>query len=146
MPVWIAAAVGTLMVAPTNGFAQQMQSAPMMMHGTSLEGTVAEVRFVSCGATPETCQAIFDVVPTSGEMMGPGTAMASSQMSVEHMMMEHAVTIIVVPGTALMYQGSALPFARVKPGDQVKLEYQTVDDMNIALSLTMTGMGHMGHM
>jgi len=112
----------------------------MMMHTTALQGVVTSVRYVSCsGNAPQTCQGIFEVTPAaSGEAM-----MHAPAMSGDHMMMAHPVTVIVVPGTALNWQNSQLPLTRLKVGDQVKLEYFTVNNMNICASLTMTGMGHM---
>jgi len=140
MRMWLIAAAAVLVLAPVSGFAQQMTPQDMMMHGTPLEGTVTQVRYVSCGAGSASCQGIFDVTPAS-----EGTMMQQGAMSGEHMMV-HPVTIIVVPGSTLMYQGAALPLTRLHVGDMVKLEYQTIDSMNVAVSLIMTGMGHMGHM
>lgn len=140
MHVWLFVAAATLVLAPVPGFTQQMAPHVMIMHGTPLEGTVIQVRYASCGVGPSDCKGIFEVAPAA-----ESTMMHQGAMSNESMMV-HSVTIIVVPGYALMYQGAVLPLTRLHTGDKVKLEYQTLDNMNVALSLTMTGMGQMGHM
>ena len=118
--------------------AQQMPAHDtMMMHTNTLEGVVTHVRFVSCESTPQSCQGIFEVTPGESGMMMHQPAAGG------HMMMEHPVTLIVVPGSALTWQNAPLALTHLKVGDQVKLEYATLDNMNIVTTLTMTGMGHM---
>jgi len=129
------AAIAVVTLGQGWAVAQQM---PMhdtpMMQTKALEGVVTSVRYVSCEGTPEKCQGIFEVTPGENAMM---------TQSGGHMMMEHPVTLIVVPGSGLMWQGGAIPLTRLHVGDKVKLEYATVDNMNIVTMLTMTGMAHM---
>lgn len=125
------AAMAVLMVAPAPGFAQEM-----MMHGTPLEGIVTKVEYTSCGSTPQSCQGIIQVTSAQDmEMM-----MHATGMEKEHMMV-HPVRIIIVPGAAATYQGAAQPITKIHAGDHVKLEYHTVGDMNVAISLAVTEMG-----
>ncbi len=138
--VMLAVAMITL-VTLGPGWAAAQQMAPhddtMMMHGKTLVGVVTRVRFVSCGNTPQSCQGIFEVTPGESGMMMHQPAAGDQTM------MEHPVTLIVVPGSALMWQNAPLALTHLKVGDQVKLEYATLDNMNIVTTLTMTGMGHM---
>ena len=132
--------VATLVPAPASGFAQQMTPHVMVMLGRTLQGTVTEVRYASCGEGPATCQGIFEVAPASEAAMTH-----SGTMPGDHVM-AHPVRVIVVPGRALMYQGAPLPLTRLHAGDNVMLAYQTLDNMNIVLSGVVTGMGRMRHM
>jgi hypothetical protein len=55
----------------------------------------------------------------------------------------HPVMVIVVPGTALVWQNAPLLLTRLKVGDSVACEYQMHGDMNVVTRVTLTGMGHM---
>jgi hypothetical protein len=125
-------------------FAQAMQTQDeMMMHGTMVEGVVTQIRYVSCGSTPESCRAIIQVTPASkGMMPSPETTMEQHE-TMGGAMMAHPVTVIIVPGTALVWQNSPIPLTRLKPGDTIACEYRTLGDMNVATKVTLTGMGHM---
>lgn len=132
------AVIVPLILSPGAAFAQQTQPHDgMMMHGTMLKGVVTQIRYVSCGSTPQSCQAIIQVASASkGEMMHEPTAMGG-------MMMAHPVTVIIVPGTTLMWQNSSVPLTRLKVGDTVACEYVTLGGMNVVTNVTLTGMGHM---
>ncbi len=133
--VMLAVAMITL-VTLGPGWAAAQQMAPhddtMMMHGKTLVGVVTGVRFVSCGNTPQTCQGIFEITPTEPEAMQHSDA--------GHMMMQHPVTVIVIPGASLIWQNAPLPLTRLHTGDLVKLEYTELNNMNVVTTLTMTGM------
>ena len=129
------AAMVMLAAMPVTVFAQEM-----MMHGTPLEGVVTAVEYASCGSTPDSCQAIIQVTSSQDMEMG----MHAMGMAGEHMM-AHPVRIIIIPGMAAMYQNAAQPITKIHVGDHVKLEYQTLGDMNVALEMDVTQMG-MGHM
>lgn len=140
--VLVATMIAIVALGP--GWAGAQQMAPhddkMMMHGKALEGVVTRVRFVACGSTPQSCQGIIEITPTeSGAMMQMHHAAAG-----DHMMMQHPVTVIVIPGAGLIWQNSPIQLTRLHPGDLVKLEYSELSNMNVATTLTMTGMG--GHM
>jgi hypothetical protein len=128
------------------GFAVAQQMPPktdmMMMHAQTVEGVVTRVRFVNCGATPQTCQGIFEITPSAkGEVMKGDAMMQKPEAG--KMMMEHPLTVIVVPGTALIWQNGPIPLTRLHAGDLVKVDYQELSNMNVVTNLTMTGMGHM---
>ncbi|HYM91840.1 MAG TPA: hypothetical protein VEW91_09440 [bacterium] len=133
--VMLAVAMITL-VTLGPGWAAAQQMAPhddtMMMHGKTLAGVVTRVRFVSCGNTPQTCQGIFEITPAESGAMQPSDA--------GHMMMQHPVTVIVIPGALLIWQNAPLPLTGLHTGDLVKLEYTELNDMNVVTQLTMTGM------
>ena len=119
-----------------------MKNDAMMMHGKSVEGVVTRVRFVTCGVTPQTCQGILEITPRAkGEMMKGETMMHEPEAGM--IMMAHPLTVIVVPGAALIWQNGAIPLTRLHAGDLVKVDYHELDNMNVVTSLTMTGMGHM---
>ncbi len=136
-----------LVSSPAFSSAQQMQPKDgMMMHGTMLEGVVTSIRYLSCGSTAQQCQGIFEITPSSmsKESMSSGdTMMHETSMAGDHMMMVHPVRVIVVPGTALIWQNSPRPLILLKVGDRVSCEYITLDNMNVVTKVTMTGMGHM---
>lgn len=127
---------------PGVAVAQQMgPGAAMMVLGKTVEGVVSRVRFVACRETPQTCQGIFEITPSAkGEMMQGGTMMQKPEAG---MMMEHPITVIVIPGTALIWQNGPIPLTRLHAGDLVKIVYRELSNMNVAITLTMTGMGHM---
>ena len=122
--------------------AQQMgPGVAMVVLGKAAEGVVTRVRFVACRETPQTCQGIFEITPSAkGEMMQGGTMTQTPEAG---MMMAHPLTVIVVPGTALIWQSRPIPLTRLHAGDSVKIVYRELSNMNVALILTMTGMGHM---
>jgi invasion protein IalB len=135
-----------VILSPGAAFAQQMQphDEMMMMHGTMLEGVITQIRYVSCESTPQSCQAIIQVTPASkGQMSSQETMMHESTTMGGNMMMAHPVTVIIVPGTTLMWQNSSLPLTRLKVGDTVACEYVTLSGMNVVTKVTLTGMGHM---
>jgi hypothetical protein len=136
---------GPPVLGPGTAVAQQMQPHDAMMtHGTMLEGMITQIRFVSCGGTPQSCQAIIQIAPTpKGEMASGGAMMQGPAETGGGMMMEHPVTIIVVPGTALMSHGSTVPLTRLKVGDHITCEYVTTGGMNVVTSVMMADMGHM---
>jgi len=127
---------------PGIAVAQQMgPGAAMMVLGKAVEGVVTRVRFVACGETPQTCQGIFEITPSAkGEMMQGETTMQKPEAG---MMMQHPLTVIVTPGTALIWQSGPIPLTRLHAGDSVKIVYRELSNMNVALTLLMTGMGHM---
>ncbi len=57
--------------------------------------------------------------------------------------MGRPLTVIVTPGTALIWQNGPIPLTRLHSGDSVRIVYRELSNMNVALTLTMTGMGHM---
>lgn len=131
-------------VGPGTAVAQQMppKTDTMMMQAKTVEGVVTRVRFVTCGETPQSCQGIFEITPSAkGEMMKGDAMMAKPEAG--KMMMEHPLTVIVVPGAALIWQNGPIPLTRLHAGDLVKVDYQELSNMNVVTNLTMTGMGHM---
>ena len=140
-------AVVSPVLGPHAASAQEMApSGGMMMHGTMVEGVITQIRYASCGSTPDTCQAIIQIVPSSAGMMsGQGSMMQQPAMMGETMMSPHPVTVIIVPGTALMArnQNAPLLLTRLHVGDSVACEYRTLGGMNVVTKVALTGMGHM---
>jgi hypothetical protein len=130
-------------LTPALAIAQGQQPGEnMMMHGTMLEGTVTQIRFVSCESGPQSCQGIVQVTRSHQGVMSSGAmAMPKSTMTQSQMMMD-PVTVIFVPGTTLMWENSELALTHLKVGDMITCEYITLGGMNIVAKVTMTGMGH----
>jgi hypothetical protein len=146
---WVPVLILALALMPGAAFAQQMpaKTDTMMMHGKTLEGVVSRIRFLSCGETAQSCQGILEITPTageSGEMMPPAGSTITPSAGAGRMMMPHPVTVIVIPGAALMWQHAPVPLTRLHAGDVVTLTYNEVGNMNVVTELTMTAMG--GHM
>lgn len=145
--VALALAVVSPVLGPRAASAQEMAPAGgMMMHGTMVEGVITRIRYASCGSTPDTCQAIIQIAPSSkGSLSGEASMMHQPAMAGETMMGPHPVTVIIVPGTALMgqNQNAPLPLTRLRVGDTVAVEYRTLGGMNVVTKVALTGMGHM---
>lgn len=53
------------------------------------------------------------------------------------------MTVIFIPNTHFVWQGSFFPLTRLKVGDRVMLGYRTLDGMNVVVGGMMVGMGGM---
>ncbi len=138
-----ALAVVPPVLGPGAAVAQEMQP-PSGMMMAAVQGVVTQIRYVSCGSTPDTCRAILQIAPAAQGMTGPQGTMAPQPGRMgESMMGPHPVTVIIVPGTALVWQNSPIPLTRLKVGDSIACEYQTLGDMNVVTKVTLMGMGHM---
>lgn len=143
----VALAIVSSVLGPRAASAQEMApSGGMMMHGTMVKGVITQIRYASCGSTPDSCQAIIQIVPSpEGMMSGQGSMMQHPAMTGETAMGPHPVTVIIVPGTALMGQNQNAPLllTRLHVGDTVACEYHTLGGMNVVTKVALTGMGHM---
>jgi hypothetical protein len=98
---------------------------------TTLEGTVTNVNFVNCGSTADTCQAIVEVAPGSPVVNQSGERRAVANAN--------GTTIIIVPGTHTTWGNSDMMLTHLSVGDQVRVDYRNMGNMNVATSVTVTG-------
>lgn len=98
------------------------------------------MHYVSCGSGSQGCQGIFTVTPSPpGEM--PSGMMPMPMMSqVERVTGDQPVTVIFIPNTRFMWQGSSFPLTQLRVGDRVMLGYRTLDGMNVVVGGMMVGM------
>jgi hypothetical protein len=137
----------TLGLGPTLASAQQQMppsQEPMMMTMPSkmVAGVITAVRYASCGGGPQDCQGIFVVTPSPRQEI-PGGMMPVPTGHAERAMGSQPITVIFVPNTPFMWQGSPLPLTRLKAGDTVMLGYRTLGGMNVVVGGMLVGMGRM---
>jgi hypothetical protein len=102
----------------------------------SVSGVVTAVDYVGCqpNTTPATCSVMLSVLP--GATSVPMTVFGSSAKIAQG----GNVIDVSVPSTVLTQTtGQPISVMNIVPGDQVRLDYATVDNANIATSLAITG-------
>jgi hypothetical protein len=141
MPVIVLTAA--LSASQTLASAQQMPmslDAMMMMPSKMVTATITAVRYVSCSSGSQGCQGIFVVTPSPHEEMPSGMMPMPMMSQVERVTGNQPLTVIFIPNTHFMWQGSSFPLTRLKVDDRVMLGYRTLDGMNVVVGGMMVGM------
>ncbi len=120
-----------------------MSPGVMMMLAKMVTGVIIAVRYASCGSGPQDCQGIFEVTPSPPKETPSGMMMPIPPEHAEQVMGNQPVTVIFIPNTPFMWQGSSFPLTRLKVGDMVMLGYRTLDGMNVVVGGMVVGMGRM---
>ncbi len=137
---------GALSLGQALASAQQMPMPPdamMMMPSKMVAGLITAVRYVSCGTGSHGCQGIFEVTPSPHDEIPSGAMMPMPMGQLERVMGTQSVTVIFIPNTHFVWQGSFFPLTRLKIGDKVMLGYRTLNGMNVVVGGMMVGMGRM---
>lgn len=145
-PLWPVLLTGVLSLSPALASAQQMPMSPdamMMVPSKMVAGIITAVRYVSCGTGSQDCQGIFEVTPWPHDEMPTGVMMPMPMGQVERVTGTPSVTVIFIPNTHFVWQGSFFPLTRLKVGDRVMLGYRTLDGMNVVVGGMMVGVGGM---
>jgi len=134
-------------LSPVLASAQQMpmSGAMMMAPSTMMAGIVTAVRYASCRSGSQGCEGIADVTPSPQVAVpgGIGIMMPMPMSRVGQVTGNQPVTVIFIPGTHFMWQGSPFPLTRLKVGDRVVLGYRTLDGMNVVVGGMIVGMSRM---
>ncbi len=135
---------GVLGLSQALASVQQMPMSPdamMMVPSKMVAGIITAVRYVSCGTGSQGCQGIFEVTPSPLDEMPSGAMMPMPMGQVERVTGTQSVTVIFIPNTHFVWQGSFFPLTRLKVGDKVMLGYRTLDGMNVVVGGMMVSTG-----